>query len=292
MEWPKAQFWGQFSSTRSFPGKLKSMGFDVKGFADDHQLWKQFYPLFQVKVLGVDINRCFEAIATWMNEFFLHLNASKTKILIVTPPSVKSSIHINGTFVNGTCIRFMDSAKNLGIVIDNELSFDVQINKVVSSCFYTIAKISKIKDYLNQEQLKTLMISLVFSKLDYCNSIYYGLNSQLLNKLQIVQNSALHVIFKMSRYDRLSTTTLCNKLHWLKIKERITFKILLIVHKCVIGTAPSEIRNFVDLLRSDRSNKVLVNLATKPFRYQVRNSGMLCLSKYVQKSQLYSSRKV
>ena len=192
--------------TRSFPGKLKSMGFDVKGFADDHQLWKQFNPLFQVKVLGVDINRCFEAIATWMNEYFLHLNASKTKILIVAPPSVKSSIHINGTFVKGTCIRFVDSAKTLGIVRDNELSFDVQINKVASSCFYTIAKISKIKDYLNQEQLKTLMISLVFSKLDYCNSIYHGLNSQLLNKLQIVQNSALREIFKMSRYDRLSTT--------------------------------------------------------------------------------------
>ena len=127
--------------TRSFPGKLKSMGFDVKGFADDHQLWKQFNPLFRVKVLGVDINRCFEAIATWMNEFFLHLNASKTKILIVAPPSVKSSIHINGTFVNGTCIRFVDSAKNLGIAIDNEISFDVQINKVVSSCLHNCKNI-------------------------------------------------------------------------------------------------------------------------------------------------------
>ena len=110
--------------TRSFSVKEKSVGFDVEGFADDHQLWKQFNPLFQVKVLGADINRCFEVIATWMNEF-LRLNVSKTKIIVVDPPSVKSSIVINGIFV--------DSAKDLGIVIDNKLSFDVQINKVVSS---------------------------------------------------------------------------------------------------------------------------------------------------------------
>ena len=167
--------------TRSFSVKVKSVGFDAEGFADDHQLWKKFNPLFQVKVLGADINTCFKVIAT-------RLNASKSKILVVAPPSVKSSIYINDTFVNGSCIRLVDSAKNLGIVIDNEISFDVQINQVVSSCF-CIAKISKIKDYLNQDQLKTLISSLVFSKLDYCNSIFHGLNSQLLNKLQFITYS-------------------------------------------------------------------------------------------------------
>ena len=195
-----------------------------------------------------------------MNEFFLRLNANKTKIMVIAPPSVKSEIPINGTVIDGECIRFVDSAKNLGIVLDSGLSFTLQINKVVSSCLLTIRNISRIKKFLNVQQLKTLVCTLIFSKLDYCNSLYYGLNAELINKLQVVQNSALRVIYGINRYDRISTTPLFTKLHWLKIRERIIFKVLLIVYKCQMGQAPHVIRNMLQLSLSDRTKK----LACKP----------------------------
>ena len=59
-----------------------------------------------------------------MNEFFLHLNPDKTKILVICPTSLKKKILINGTFINGKCVRFVFDAKNLGIILDNELSFE------------------------------------------------------------------------------------------------------------------------------------------------------------------------
>ena len=167
--------------------------------------------------------------------------------MVIAPPSVKSEIPINGTVIDGECIRFVDSAKNLGIVLDSGLSFTLQINKVVSSCLLTIRNISRIKKFLNVQQLKTLVCTLIFSKLDYCNSLYYGLNAELINKLQVVQNSALRVIYGINRYDRISTTPLFTKLHWLKIRERIIFKVLLIVYKCQMGQAPHVIRNMLQL---------------------------------------------
>ena len=72
--------------------------YSVFGFADDHQLLKQFVPFLQVQAID-DINSCLERVNNWMNEFFLCLNPTKTKILIIGPPTL-SNIVIKGTFVN------------------------------------------------------------------------------------------------------------------------------------------------------------------------------------------------
>ena len=94
--------------------------------------------MFQVEVLGENLQNCFGVIENWMNEFFLKLNALKTKIMVVAPPGIRKEIVINGTFINGECIRFVQCAKNLGVLVDDELSFKQQINKVVASSFITI----------------------------------------------------------------------------------------------------------------------------------------------------------
>jgi hypothetical protein len=79
--------------TKSFPDKMKvQTRFSVEGYADDHQLLKQFNVLFQVEVLGDDLQKSFQAIEDWMSEYFLKLNATKTKIMIVAPPSVREEI--------------------------------------------------------------------------------------------------------------------------------------------------------------------------------------------------------
>ena len=194
-----------------------------------------------VEVLGENLNSCFQVIDDWMKKFFLKLNASKTKIMVVAPPNIKKDIIINGTFISGKCVRFVEYAKNLGVLLDDELSFRFQVDKVVSSSFNTIRLLSRIKHFLNTKQLNTLVCSLIFSKLDYCNVLYYGLNSNVIQKLQRVQNSAARLVLKVNQYDRRKSDEMFHELHWLKIRERIIFKVLLIVHKCVNKDAPEEL---------------------------------------------------
>ena len=74
--------------------------------------------------------------------------------------------------------------------------------------------------------------------------------------LQSVQNSAVRLIYKMNRYDRLPLSNLFKKLHWLKVNERIAFKVLLIVHKCLNGTAPTDVINLLTPSASGRTKKL------------------------------------
>ena len=123
-----------------YPHVLAS-AFDVEGYADDHQLFKSFIPVFQTMVLGSAINNCLRRVSEWMNTFFLKLNKSKTKILVLAPPSIIPSIHIHGTIVDDACIRFVNCAKNLGVWLDDLLNFKSHVKKVTSSCFKVLREI-------------------------------------------------------------------------------------------------------------------------------------------------------
>ena len=246
--------------TRSLYPHVEITMFEIDGYADDHQLMKQFMIHFQTEVLGYAINDCLREVYKWMDKFFLRLNMSKTKILVLAPPSIMQHIHIHGTFTDVGCIRFSECAKNLGVWLDKNLNFTNHVNKVVSSSFKTIKEIARIKYFIPEDCLISLITSLIFSKLDYCNALYYKIDSSLIDKLQSVQNAALRLIHGGHKYDRVSISHLFHELHWLKIKQRIVFKISLVVHKCIWGLAPNSLHSMIII-----SNTRTHNLVEKKF---------------------------
>ena len=240
---------------RSLYSYIQPAQFSIYGFADDHQLMKYFVPVLQVKAFD-GIDDCIQMINKWMNDFFLCLNPSKTKILIIKPPSINDKIILNGTHVSNSCIRFVKQAKNLGIIIDESLSMETQINQVVKSCFSIIKKIASIKSFLSSEQLKTIICTCVFSKIDYCNALYYGVNNCQLNKLQAVQNSAIHLTRKRENKSGISSKDYLRKFHWLPVNKRIKFKLLLMIHNCLYGKAPTLLCDMFKYGASSRTNRL------------------------------------
>lgn len=240
--------------TRPLYKYMEPTKFDIDGFADDNQLLKRFLPVSQGYALADSIQYCLSCIFKWMNEYFLRLNQDKTKILVIAPPSVRKEIRIGGMFLNDTCIRFVESAKNLGVILDTELSFESQVNKVVKSCFMTIRKLSSIKQFLSSNHLKSLVCTNIFSQLDYCNSLYFGINSTLVKKLQQVQNSAARLI--RSKDYSMSLENIFHNCHWLRVNDRIYFKLLLIVHKCLNHKAPDSLSALLTFGDSDRTKKL------------------------------------
>ena len=67
------------------------------------------------------------------------------------------------------------------------------------------------------------------SKVDYCNTIFNGLPECQLNRMQTILNASARLIF----------SALHHKLHWLRVKERIKFKLCVLTHRCLHGTAPT-----------------------------------------------------
>ena len=232
---------------RSIYKYIQSSGFIIKGFADDHQLYVSFSPEFQYSLLGDRIRFVMDQIDDWMNHFFLKLNQSKTQIIVFGPESIRSKIAINGVFIENstTCIRFKTIVKNLGVFLDVNLSFSEQIKAVAGTAFASIKNIARVKSFLTAKEKCTLLTSLVLSKIDYCNCLYYGVNSSLINKLQVVENSAARLVFDKRKFDHSSG--LLYELHWLPVKERITYKINLLIHKTLYHLSPNDIQDMITI---------------------------------------------
>ena len=102
----------------------------------------------------------------------------------------------------------------------------------------------------------TVVCASILMKIDYCNAVYYSISESLLKKLQSVQNSAMHLIRKRTNQQYISTSDLFKKYHWLPVKKRIVFKMMLIVHKCLIGKAPKSLCDMFVLGASTRTKKL------------------------------------
>ena len=221
---------------RSIYNCVKRLGFDISGYADDHQILKSFKPNEQLSLLAIQLHNCFNTIKSWMSDYYLKMNDSKTQIIIFGPSKVLGDIKIHGLNTTGTAIRFVSTVKNLGIMMDSHLTFEKQVVNLKKKCFHTLRNLAKIRFLLTQDQLKVIVNSLVVSCLDYCNCIFYGIAEKLLCQIQLIQNAAAKIVTGKYKHDRLGDDL--TNLHWLNIKKRIVFKIGLLAYKSVNGLAP------------------------------------------------------
>ena len=157
--------------------------------------------------------------------------------------------------VAGSVINFSQSAKVLGVTLDSELSMWPQVNTVIRSCFYQLRQIRAIRRLLTDSAAVTLIVSLIFSRLDYCNSIYYGSNASVFNKLQSVMNAAARLITGKKRSDHISSVL--GDLHWLRARERVSFKIATLVFDSLRKTRPVYLQ---EMLTPTSSNPRRVSL--------------------------------
>ena len=95
------------------------------------------------------------------------------------------------------------------------------------------------------DSTKTVVHACITSKLDYCNGLLYGIPDSQIGRLQRVQNTCARLICGCSKFSRI--TPLLRDLHWLPVRQRIVFEILLIVYKALIGQAPNYIEELVKL---------------------------------------------
>ena len=87
--------------------------------------------------------------------------------------------------------------------------------------------------------------ALVINRIDYCNSLLYGILQTPLVKLKRVQNAAARLICKVSRFDHI--TPVLFTLHWLPVNYRITFKVLLVTYKAIHGIAHVYIQDLIKI---------------------------------------------
>ncbi len=150
------------------------------------------------------------------------------------------------------------------MLFDSNLSFDSHVSSICKNSFFYLKNISKLRPMLSMSNAEMLINAFMTSRLDYCNALLGGCSACLINKLQMVQNAAARVLTRTRKYDHISQVL--STLHWLPIKHRIDFNILLITYKALNGLA----RHYLSKLLSDYS-------PPRPLRSQ--NSGHLIISR-------------
>jgi len=114
------------------------------------------------------------------------------------------------------------------VTIDSNLQFDCHARNVAKACnFHT-------------DDTQTVACSIVASRLDYCNMLLSGAPAATFHKLQCSQNNLARVVCQ-SR-GRTDARPLLHSLHWLPVRQRVTYKL---THKVRATATPTYLSKLV-----------------------------------------------
>ena len=220
---------------------VRRHGLSYHFYADDSQLYILFRPKDPVSREDAiaKVQACAEDIRCWMSKNMLKLNDDKTELIIITTnrenPKPSFTIRIGSDDISPASDS--EPPKNLGVYIDSCLNFQAHISKVVKTINYALFNIGKTRKFLDKPTCESIINGLTTSRLDYCNSLLYGANEKDLDKLQCLQNRAARILTHTPKFSHI--TGVMKGLHWLPVRQRIQYKILLTVFKCRSDLAPA-----------------------------------------------------
>ncbi|XP_064790569.1 uncharacterized protein LOC135512452 isoform X1 [Oncorhynchus masou masou] len=187
------------------------------------------------------ISACLADISVWMTDHHLKLNLGKTELLFL--PGKDCPFHDLAITVDNSIVSSSQSAENLGVILDNTLSFSTNIMAVARSCRFMLYNIRRVRPCLTQEAAQVLIQALVISRLDYCNSLLAGLPACAIKPLQLIQNAAARLVFNLPKFSHV--TPLLRSLHWLPVEARIRYKTMVLAYGAVRGTAPQYLQALI-----------------------------------------------
>ena len=209
--------------------------------------------LHQDLVVLVLCLKCTDNVAIWFLQNGLKLNPCKTESIIFgTVPKLRTISNQKPTLeCLGTPISLADSAKILGVTLDESLTLNKHVTNVVSSCNFHIRALNHIRSSLTHEAAVAIACSLVNTRLDYCNSLLFSTSLQNISRLQRVQNNLARAVLKCKRRD--SMVHHIRSLHWLPINERIVYKLAVITYVALNTGQPSYLSGCLQKRTSTRS---------------------------------------
>ena len=243
-------------------------------YADDTQVQAKTQPEnFDLAITS--LQDCTSEVQSWMTENKLKLNNDKTELMVVGSelvPNLPHSVRI------GQCdIQWSACARNLGVHLDKNLQMKEHVSITCKLCFMEIRRIGSIRHLLTDEATCQLVVSLVLSRLDYCNALLAGLPDSLIDRLQKVQNCAARLVTRSRKHDHI--TPILMKLHWLPVKARIDYKLLTLCYKAVHFGSPSYLAEVLRLYapsRALRSSRDTYRLVVPRFNCKTRGERAFC----------------
>ncbi len=181
------------------------------------------------------------SVSSCMTSNLLALNPSKPEFLLNGLPRQLAKINdLTLVLSPNITITSVPSARNLGFHFDSSLTLDPHLSQLSRTCYAHIRDLRRLRPFLDLRTASTIA-TVVHSKLDYCNFLYYNLPKYQL-RLQAIQNALARAVTNTPNFAHISPVL--QSLHWLKITERIKYKIISITYNVLQTSRPGYLFNF------------------------------------------------
>ena len=265
---------------------IERHGIKYHFYADDTQTYSEVKCGDLADLIGAT-EQCANDLKDWMLSNKLKLNDDKTEAMLF----INNKHHMNVINdkdmilnVNGHQITMSKTLRNLGVIMDPNMTMSSQIGNLCRTLRLQLKKIASIRSYLPTSVAKTLITSLILSRLDYCNSLLAGTNKEQINRLQRVQNAAAKLVLCKKQLPH--SLPILYELHWLPVKERIDYKIALICYKCINDSAPVYLSSLLEFYTPNR------NLRSSSDKYKLKTISRVNYKSFGEKSFAWSGPKI
>ena len=188
-------------------------------FADDTTI---FTTGTSVEDIAAKLNSAMSRISSWMSKNGLTLNITKTKTMLIHPPSKRPPPLV--VSYNDSLIDQVQVFKLLGVFVDQHLKWDHHVNHVATTVSRNVNLMRRLSWTLPQKSLLCFYYTYVIPSLNYCSLVWRLCRKSNLQRLQRLQNLSARIILKLPK--PYSATTAINTLQWRTLEEYRDAKVL------------------------------------------------------------------
>ena len=243
-------------------------------YADDTQLYVEV-PRDNPERATDSLSCCIQDVKKWMTLNKLTLNCIKTEVIAITTATTRHLRPIV-VHVDNEALRPKPYVRDIGIVLDDTMNMDWHVSHTCRLAYHHLRSIAKVRNSLTMTACKTMVLSLVISRLDFGNATLYGISETLLHRLQVVQNSAARLIMRVRKREHI--TPILFALHWLPVRQRIQYKILTLVYRCLNQQAPAYLSTCITPYVPGRSLRSSDHGLLTEHRYRLERYGRRCFT--------------
>ena len=246
---------------------LKKHGIKYHKYADDIQIYLFYRPHVPGDLVCAiyRLRACFRELKQILTTLKLKLNDCKTEFLVLMSPHQLRKYGLPDLQLGTVLIKPAVSVRNLGAHFDQMLTMVNFINHKIKVASYHLRRIGSIRKYITAGICHKLVVALVTSNIDYSNGLLGGLAAKDVDRLQRLQNRAARLVTRSKA--AMHIPPIRKDLHWLPIQERINYKIIVTVYKCIHGLAPNYLSSILTTRTRDnrlRQNRCSMNLTLIP----------------------------
>ena len=256
---------------------------DLALYCEDATIY-QFADDTQVLVVGkkrhihdliARLERALDSISKWFSSHAMKVNTAKTQLIVFGSKGMLRGFPKVTVKFGSSVLSESESVRNLGLVMDRYLSFDVHIDQLVGRCTGVLVALSHARHCLPSDVIADVVNCLVTSSIRYCISIYATSGQTPIKRIQKLINFCARVICGKRKYDHISAEI--KRLGWLSAEQLVLYHRLCMIRKVLLTGHPPGIAEYFTTVSHSHDTRALGQLA----RPQIKNNAgkrRLCFS--------------